>query len=85
MTVLAGRTAGHVGINVTDLARSTAFYPRLLGLDLLSESPDPDRPTAEVVQLLSPARWSAARRGAPGAAVVAAFGCRPAEAAHVRW
>jgi lactoylglutathione lyase len=43
MTVLEGLTAGHVGINVTDLARSTAFYTRLLGLDLLSESPDPDR------------------------------------------
>ena len=29
---------GHVGLNVTDLARSTRFYREALGLDLAGES-----------------------------------------------
>jgi lactoylglutathione lyase len=34
---------GHVGINVTDLDRSIAFYRALLGHDVLATSPDPDQ------------------------------------------
>ncbi|WP_405012277.1 VOC family protein [Kitasatospora sp. NBC_01539] len=34
---------GHVGLNVTDLARSVAFYQRLLGLEVTAEGTDPDR------------------------------------------
>ncbi|MGW6916530.1 VOC family protein [Kitasatospora sp. NPDC054939] len=34
---------GHVGLNVTDLARSTAFYERVLGLETTAEGTDPDR------------------------------------------
>ncbi len=34
---------GHVGINVTDLARSKAFYMQLLGLKVLGESTDGDK------------------------------------------
>ena len=34
---------GHVGLNVTDLRRSTSFYGRVFGLDLLSESTDGER------------------------------------------
>ncbi|GAA4012777.1 VOC family protein [Allokutzneria multivorans] len=35
--------AGHVGINVTDLDRSTAFYRRVLGVDVLGSSAEADR------------------------------------------
>lgn len=35
--------AGHVGINVTDLDRSTDFYRRVLGVDLLGGDRDGDR------------------------------------------
>ena len=34
---------GHVGINVTDLDRSIAFYQRVFGLELLT-TPDPEDP-----------------------------------------
>jgi len=34
---------GHVGLNVTDLARSTRFYREALGLDLAGESTAPGR------------------------------------------
>ncbi|MET8699252.1 VOC family protein [Kitasatospora sp. NPDC004723] len=34
---------GHVGLNVTDLTRSTAFYRRVLGLELVDEGTDPER------------------------------------------
>ena len=34
---------GHVGLNVTDLDRSIAFYRQVLGLDLLNQ-PDPADP-----------------------------------------
>ena len=36
-------STGHVGLNVTDLARSTVFYQRALGLDVLNEGQDGDR------------------------------------------
>jgi len=35
--------AGHVGLNVTNLARSTAFYRDVLGLDVMLESKEPKR------------------------------------------
>jgi catechol 2,3-dioxygenase-like lactoylglutathione lyase family enzyme len=34
---------GHIGLNVTDLARSTRFYREALGLDLAGESTAPGR------------------------------------------
>ncbi|MFD6414855.1 VOC family protein [Streptomyces sp. NPDC060194] len=34
---------GHVGLNVTDLERSTAFYTRLLGLTVRAEGKEDDR------------------------------------------
>ncbi|MGW2869096.1 VOC family protein [Kitasatospora xanthocidica] len=34
---------GHVGLNVTDLARSIAFYRAVFGLDVTAEGTDPDR------------------------------------------
>ncbi|MFD9130615.1 VOC family protein [Kitasatospora sp. NPDC059571] len=44
-TVLAPPTlrTGHVGLNVTDLDRSVAFYRRLLGLEVAGGGTDPDR------------------------------------------
>jgi catechol 2,3-dioxygenase-like lactoylglutathione lyase family enzyme len=36
-------TTGHVGINVTDLARSVEFYRSALGLDVLGRSDDDGR------------------------------------------
>ena len=35
--------AGHIGLNVSDLARSTRFYREALGLDLAGESTAPGR------------------------------------------
>jgi catechol 2,3-dioxygenase-like lactoylglutathione lyase family enzyme len=35
---MAAPVVGHVGLNVTDLARSRAFYAELLGLSVLAES-----------------------------------------------
>jgi lactoylglutathione lyase len=34
---------GHAGLNVVDLDRSKAFYTRVLGLEILSESQDGER------------------------------------------
>ncbi|GGO60547.1 VOC family protein [Nonomuraea cavernae] len=34
---------GHVGLNVTDLARSTAFYCQVLGLEVVGAQTDGDR------------------------------------------
>ncbi|MBI1759607.1 MAG: VOC family protein [Actinobacteria bacterium] len=34
---------GHVGLNVTDLARSSAFYQRVLGLQVQAERSDADQ------------------------------------------
>ena len=34
----AGLERGHIGLNVTDLARSARFYREALGLDLVTES-----------------------------------------------
>jgi lactoylglutathione lyase len=42
MTATALRT-GHVGLNVTDLARSTAFYRRIFDFDVIAEQADGDR------------------------------------------
>lgn len=35
---------GHVGLNVTDLARARRFYSELLDLEVLGQSDDPARP-----------------------------------------
>ncbi|WP_406201190.1 VOC family protein [Kitasatospora sp. NBC_01560] len=42
-TLASTLQTGHVGLNVTDLERSTAFYRRALGLEVLNEGTDPDR------------------------------------------
>jgi lactoylglutathione lyase len=42
-TTGAGFTTGHVGLNVSDLARSTRFYREVFGLDLAGESAAPGR------------------------------------------
>jgi lactoylglutathione lyase len=34
---------GHVGLNVTDVARSTAFYQQIFGLEILVEGQDGER------------------------------------------
>jgi lactoylglutathione lyase len=34
---------GHIGLNVSDLDRSVSFYVRVLGLDVIGESAEPDR------------------------------------------
>ncbi|MFA1541068.1 VOC family protein [Actinomadura monticuli] len=34
---------GHIGLNVTDLARSTAFYRRVFGFEVLGDQTDGDR------------------------------------------
>lgn len=34
---------GHVGLNVTDLARSTAFYQRVFGFDIMVQQTEGDR------------------------------------------
>ncbi|MER8183344.1 VOC family protein [Kitasatospora sp. NPDC094015] len=41
--VLPTLQTGHIGLNVTDLDRSTAFYRRLLGLEVTAEGTDPGR------------------------------------------
>ncbi|MDT3442306.1 MULTISPECIES: VOC family protein [unclassified Pseudofrankia] len=38
-----GPQTGHVGLNVTDLTRSTAFYQRVLGLERMGGQADGDR------------------------------------------
>ncbi|MBA0049727.1 VOC family protein [Streptomyces sp. AJS327] len=43
MPVLKGLQTGHVGLNVTGLERSTAFYTRVLGLDVLAEGAEEGR------------------------------------------
>ncbi|NUW34736.1 VOC family protein [Nonomuraea sp. SMC257] len=42
MTTPAFQT-GHVGLNVTDLARSIAFYRRIFGFEIMGEQSDGDR------------------------------------------
>ncbi|MFE7191169.1 VOC family protein [Kitasatospora sp. NPDC057541] len=42
-TISSTLQTGHVGLNVTDLTRSTAFYRRVLGLELVNEGTDPER------------------------------------------
>ncbi|MFF8770003.1 VOC family protein [Kitasatospora sp. NPDC015120] len=39
-TISSTLQTGHVGLNVTDLARSTAFYRRVLGLEPIGEGAD---------------------------------------------
>ncbi|MEV4612270.1 VOC family protein [Kitasatospora sp. NPDC049258] len=41
--VLPTLQTGHIGLNVTDLDRSSAFYRRLLGLEVAAEGTDPER------------------------------------------
>ncbi|MGH3638428.1 MAG: VOC family protein, partial [Mycobacterium sp.] len=40
---LVTAVTGHVGLNVTDAARSIAFYRRVFGFDLLGESTEEGR------------------------------------------
>jgi lactoylglutathione lyase len=40
---MAALQTGHVGINVTDLARSTAFYQEVFGFEVIREDVDGDR------------------------------------------
>ncbi|HEU0256240.1 MAG TPA: VOC family protein [Microbacteriaceae bacterium] len=40
---LTSLKTGHIGLNVTDLERSQAFYERLLGLSVAAEGSDDDR------------------------------------------
>ncbi|MET8543753.1 VOC family protein [Kitasatospora sp. NPDC004799] len=42
-TQLRTLQTGHVGLNVTDLARSIAFYRAVFGLDVTAEGTDPER------------------------------------------
>ncbi|MEU3570099.1 VOC family protein [Kitasatospora sp. NPDC036755] len=42
-TPLRAPQTGHVGLNVTDLARSIDFYRTVLGLDVTAEGTDPER------------------------------------------
>ena len=39
----AGFQTGHVGLNVTDLDRSAAFYRAVFGFDVMNEGSDPQR------------------------------------------
>jgi catechol 2,3-dioxygenase-like lactoylglutathione lyase family enzyme len=43
-------TTGHVGLNVSDLGRSTRFYQEVFGLDLAGESSVPGREYAFLTQ-----------------------------------
>jgi lactoylglutathione lyase len=36
-------TTGHVGLNVTDLTRSKAFYEKVFGFDTIAENPPGDK------------------------------------------
>lgn len=40
---MATLQTGHIGLNVTDLARSTAFYRKIFGFDILGEQTEGDR------------------------------------------
>ncbi|MFF7992245.1 VOC family protein [Kitasatospora xanthocidica] len=42
-TLLRTLQTGHVGLNVTDLARSIDFYRAVFGLDVTTEGTDPER------------------------------------------
>jgi lactoylglutathione lyase len=42
-TVPTALKTGHVGLNVTDLDRSTAFYRQVLGFEVQAEGTEPDR------------------------------------------
>jgi lactoylglutathione lyase len=43
MTATTALPVGHVGINVTELDRSVAFYRALFGHEVVATSPDPDQ------------------------------------------
>jgi len=43
-------TTGHVGLNVSDLGRSTRFYREVFGFDLAGESAEPGREYAFLAQ-----------------------------------
>jgi lactoylglutathione lyase len=43
-------TTGHVGLNVSDIARSTRFYQTVFGFDVLAESKDAGREFAFLAQ-----------------------------------
>lgn len=40
---MAALQTGHIGLNVTDVARSTAFYRRVLGFEVISQQTEDDR------------------------------------------
>ncbi|MFF0414503.1 VOC family protein [Kitasatospora sp. NPDC004745] len=42
-TALRTLTTGHIGLNVTDLARSIDFYRAVFGLEVTREGTDPER------------------------------------------
>jgi len=43
-------TTGHVGLNVSDLARSKRFYQQVFGFEVLAESKEPGREYAFLTQ-----------------------------------
>jgi lactoylglutathione lyase len=82
---------GHVGVSVTDLDRSIAFYQRVFGLDL-PQAPDPADPhryarltrDGELVLTLWPQSEGSFRPGTPGLHHLAFQVEKPAEVEQAR-